>query len=299
MTYSIVARDPASGDLGVAVQTAFFGVGSICPWARAGVGAVATQAFAEPAYGPRILGFLDAGDDATTALDRAIALDESAPMRQVGVVDAAGRVAGFTGDLCVASAGHHHGDGFTAQANMCAGDVWTAMAETYAGSTGPLAQRLFAALRAADEAGGDARGRISAAMKVVDGTRRDNNWEGVILDVRVEHHPAPLDELGRLIDAATAYASFDRSYDAALAGDGATALAEVDGALGTLPDDVNLRFARVSALAAAGRIDEAGVGLRALVAERPTLRPMLVSFQEKGLLPLPSGVELADVLDEK
>jgi len=172
VTYSIVARDSASGQLGVAVQTAMFAVGSVVPWARAGVGAVATQAITEISYGPRGLDAMASGADAATALAGAMAADPMTALRQVAMVDADGRTAVTTGDLCIDDAGHQQGDGYSVQANMMASPtVWPAMAEAYEATTGALASRLLAALDAGEAAGGDARGRMAAALIVVEADR--------------------------------------------------------------------------------------------------------------------------------
>src|SRR4051812_1687797 len=184
MTYSIVARDPDTGELGVAVQTCMLAVGAIVPWARAGVGAVATQAFAEAAYGPRCVDALAGGANALDALAAAQAEDTNAVLRQVGVVGADGSAAAVTGDLCVDHAGHIVGDGFTVQANMMTStDVWPAMADAFVTTRDSLARRLVAALAAGDAAGGDARGRMSAAVLVVEGLhpRRAGEERGSVL----------------------------------------------------------------------------------------------------------------------
>jgi uncharacterized Ntn-hydrolase superfamily protein len=202
-TYSIVARDPESGEIGAAVQSHWFSVGSIVPWARAGVGAVCTQSIAEPAYGPKLLDRLSTGEPPAAALEDLLAVDEAARFRQVGVVDAHGHVATHTGDGCIAFAGHQQGDGFSAQANMMASPgVWPAMAEAFGTATGSLARRLLHALCAAEAQGGDVRGRQSAAIVVV--PAHGEGWERVV-ELRVEDHPAPLDELERLLTLADAY----------------------------------------------------------------------------------------------
>ena len=172
MTYSIVARDPATGELGVAVASCMFAVGSLVPWARAGVGAVATQAFGEVAYGPRCLDLLAADVGAETALAGLREADALSALRQVAVVDSNGAVASFTGDMCIDHAGHLVVDGYSVQANMMANDrTWPAMADAFGASREqPLGTRMLMALRAAQDEGGDTRGQMSAAMVVVDGT---------------------------------------------------------------------------------------------------------------------------------
>jgi uncharacterized Ntn-hydrolase superfamily protein len=203
-TYSIVARDPHSGELGVAVQSHWFAVGPIVPWVRPGVGAVATQSIAEPAYVPRALDGLAAGARARAALDELVADDELARFRQVAVVDAHGNAAAFTGEGCIAYAGHREGREYSAQANMMASpEVWPAMAHAFEAATGPLARRLLAALHAAEARGGDARGRQSCALVVA--PAHGEAWQRTV-DLRVDDHPEPLAELDRLLDLSDAYA---------------------------------------------------------------------------------------------
>ena len=202
-TYSIVARDPASGDLGVAVQSHWFSVGSVVSWARPGVGAVATQSIGEPSYGPGALDLLAAGVEPADALARLTTADERARFRQVAVVDAAGRVAAHTGSSCIEFAGHRTGDGYSVQANMMASpEVWPAMARAFEASEGPLARRLLTALRAAEGAGGDARGRQSSAIVVA--PPEGEPWR-LSVDLRVEDHADPLGEIERLLDLSDAY----------------------------------------------------------------------------------------------
>jgi uncharacterized Ntn-hydrolase superfamily protein len=202
-TYSIVAHDPRTGEVGVAVQSHWFSVGSVVSWARAGVGAVATQSIAEPSYGAGLLDLLADGVAPDEALARLTAADERAVFRQVAVVDASGRVAAHTGSSCIAFAGDQVGDGFSAQANMMASsEVWPAMARGFEAAEGPLARRLIAALRAAEGAGGDVRGRQSAAIVVA--PAEGESWR-LSVDLRVEDHPEPLDEIERLLDLADAY----------------------------------------------------------------------------------------------
>jgi uncharacterized Ntn-hydrolase superfamily protein len=298
MTYSIVARDQVSGELGVGVQTAMFAVGSIVPWVRAGVGAVATQAIGEPAYGPLCLDALAGGSTASEALAAAQAADPMAELRQVGVVGADGSVASATGTLCIDCAGHIVGDGFAVQANMMSTpDVWPAMASTFAVSSGPLARRLLATLTAAEAAGGDARGKMSAALIVVEGVPPARPGSGTVVDLRVDRSGDPLGELARLLDAADAFAGFNRAVDQLMAGDPTTSLRTIDTALGLLPGEENFQFVRTGALAACGQIEAATSELRALVADHPTWEVIVRSFASKGLMTLPPGVSIDDVLD--
>jgi uncharacterized Ntn-hydrolase superfamily protein len=215
-TYSIVARDPGTGALGVAVQSHWFSVGSIVAWARAGVGAVATQSIAEAAHGPRLLDRLAADEAPAAALAAELSADELARFRQVAVVDSAGRVAVHSGDACMPHAGDRRGEGFSVQANLMASPrVWPAMAETFEAAEGPLARRLLAALDAADAAGGDVRGRQSAALLVV--PAEGEPWRRSV-ELRVEDAVDPLAELRRLLDLHDAYELADRAD--ALAGEG-------------------------------------------------------------------------------
>lgn len=203
MTYSIVARDPDTGELGVAVQSHWFSVGSIVTWARPGVGAVATQANAEPAYGPRALDLLTGGVAAPDALAQLVAADPGGPSRQVAVVDAAGRVGVHTGPKCIAYAGHITGEGVSCQANIMVSErVWPAMLDAFNATSGLLTSRLLDALDAAEREGGDARGRQSAAILVV--PAEGEPWR-TLVSLRVEDHPEPLPELRRLVVLDDAY----------------------------------------------------------------------------------------------
>jgi len=203
MTYSIVARDQETGALGVAVQSHWFAVGPLVPWAEPGVGAAATQANIEVSYGPRGLDLLRGGRSAPEALAELIAADEHAEVRQVALVDAAGRVAVHTGSGCMPYAGHTTGDAFSCQANLMAtAAVWPAMAESFSATRAPFTHRLLAALDAAEAAGGDVRGRQSAAILVV--ADRGDSWQRLV-DLRVEDHPEPLAELRRLVLLRDAY----------------------------------------------------------------------------------------------
>ena len=224
-TYSIVARDPITGDLGVAVQSHWFQVGSVVAWAEAGVGAVATQSFVEVSYGPLGLEKMAAGQSPQQALDQLLAADAQRDVRQVAMVDAQGRVAAWTGPRCIAAAGHHTGEGYSVQANlMDRAEVWPAMAHAYETSEGDLADRLLAALEGAQAAGGDIRGSQSAALLVVRGKSTGPAWQDRLVDLRVDDNPQPLVELRRLL-------TLHRAYDAMNRGDEAMALGKVEEAV--------------------------------------------------------------------
>jgi uncharacterized Ntn-hydrolase superfamily protein len=272
-TYSIVARDRRTGELGVAVQSHWFAVGAIVPWVRAGVGAVATQSIAEPAYGPHALDALAAGARARGALDGLLADDAQARFRQVAVVDAHGDVAVHTGAGCVAHAGDERGAGFTAQANMMASAaVWPAMARAFEAAVGPLARRLLAALHAAQAEGGDIRGRQSAALLVA--PAEGEPWRRTV-DLRVDDDPEPLAELDRLLDLADA-------YDLATQGDELVGQGRHDEAgeryaraAQLAPDNHELLFWAGLAAAQAGDLPTALERVRRAIALEPGWRELL------------------------
>ncbi|HVH63249.1 MAG TPA: DUF1028 domain-containing protein [Candidatus Dormibacteraeota bacterium] len=200
MTYSIVALDRESGELGVAVQSHYFQVGPTVPWALAGVGAVATQSRVNVSFGPLGLDYLRAGYGAAQTLKALLAGDPEPYLRQVAVVDASGAVAVHTGEKCIAAAGHKTGDAFSVQANLMEKDtVWDAMAHAFTSADGRLAERMMAALEAAEAEGGDVRGKQSAAMLVVSGNPTGRSWEDRVIDLRVEDSSDPLGELKRLL----------------------------------------------------------------------------------------------------
>jgi len=200
MTYSIIAREPDSGEIGVAVQSCYFSVGAVVPWAEAGVGVVATQSFVDPAYGPLGLELMRRGKSAPEALPALLSLDSGAAYRQVAMLDAMGRVAVHTGDQCLEAAGHCVGEQVSAQANLMArATVWNAMIEAFTQTKGELASRLLAALEAAEREGGDRRGKQSAAMLIVRAQPTGKSWLDRVVDLRVEDHPDPVNELKRLV----------------------------------------------------------------------------------------------------
>jgi uncharacterized Ntn-hydrolase superfamily protein len=258
VTYSIVARCPDTGHLGVAVQSHFFGVGAVVPWLEPGVGAVATQATAEVAHGPDSLARLRAGQSPREALDDVLGPDEHAATRQVGVVDAEGRAAAHTGASCIVHAGHVVGDGFSVQANMMEREgVPDAMAAAFTRTEGELAHRLLAALDAAEAIGGDIRGRQSAALVVVEARPAARPGHDLVVDVRVEDHPEPLVELRRLVGLAAAYRRMDEAEAAMNAGDLDAALAIFAGSVADQPDQPEFPFWQAVMLAGLGRSDEA------------------------------------------
>jgi uncharacterized Ntn-hydrolase superfamily protein len=213
-TYSIVARDSLTGQLGVAVQSHWFSVGPIVPWAEAGVGAVATQSLVDPAYGPLGLDLMRMGKSAPEALKALISADGNANIRQVAMVDANGMVAAHTGDRAIIAAGHHTGVQYSVQANLMArATVWGAMARAYENAQGDLAERLLAALDAAENEGGDIRGRQSGDILVVKSKNTNKPWNDRLFDLRVEDHPNPVKELRRLVTLQRAYLKLNEGDD--------------------------------------------------------------------------------------
>jgi uncharacterized Ntn-hydrolase superfamily protein len=255
-TYSIVARDPVTGELGIAVQSHYFSVGSVVPWAEPGVGAVAVQSFVSVTNGPAALALLRAGRTASAALAEIIARDPEQELRQMGVVDAAGIAAAHTGERCIPAAGHLVGEGYAVQANIMTDDGgWPAMARGYETASGDLADRLLAALDAAQDAGGDLRGQQSAALQIVSGARPAQPGEGKLFDVRVEDHPQPLVELRRLLRLARAYRFVEDADAAAGRGQYDAAAAAYRAAVELAPEIAELRL--MAALALLGMGDEA------------------------------------------
>ncbi len=295
MTYSIVAHDPRTGDLGVAVHSHFFGVGRIAGWARAGVGAVVTQAAAERAHGPNGLALLAAGRTPQAAVDELMAGDPGRESRQLAMVDASGAVAAFTGSACLAQCGHRTRDHLSAQGNMLVSDrAWDAMVAAYETTDGDLAERLLAALDAAEATGGDARGVQSASLLVVGGPRSEDAWDGVRVDVRVDDHPDPLPELRRLVGLNRFY---DRLLDllkepGLLTGPMTAAPEAVQRALDDLVagerllgDNQEATMWRGVLLARAGHLVDGAAALRDALDRRPELAGYLGQMAASGDLP--------------
>jgi len=291
MTYSLVARCPETGALGVAVQSHWFGVGALVTWARPGIGAVATQSVVEPAYGSQLLDALAAGEAPRAALDRLLDGDDSARFRQVAVVDADARVAVHTGEGCIAYAGHQDGDAFSAQANMMSSpDVWPAMAEAFTRATGPLQRRLLAALHAAEARGGDARGRQSAAMLVVGA--EGEPWQRLV-DLRVEDHAEPLSELDRLLDLHDAYALAGEGDDLAGAAEHDAAAAKYEAASTLAPDNHELLFWAGLAAAQTGDMPIALARVRRAIELHPGWQDLLRRLEPEIA---PSAAAVRDAL---
>jgi uncharacterized Ntn-hydrolase superfamily protein len=286
VTYSIVARDDRTGELGVAVQSHYFGVGSLVSWAEAGVGAIATQSVAEPAYGARGLELMRGGASAPEALHRLLAEDRNERVRQVAFIDRHGRVAAHTGARCIREAGHRVADGVSAQANiMERATVPEAMVAAFRASRGDLADRLLESLEAAEREGGDLRGRQSAALVVVAARAKGRPTEDRLFDLRVDDHAGPVDELRRLLGLSRAYERVDMGDELAATGDVEAALAEYAAAHAEQPDSAELAFWHGVALAANGREQEARPMLERAYAQGDGWRELLRRLPEAGLFP--------------
>jgi len=256
-TFSIVARDSVTGELGVAVQSHWFSVGPLVPWAEAGVGAVATQSFVDPAYGPLGLELMRAGKTARQALDGILASDPGEAVRQVAMVDARGNVAAHTGKKCIPAAGHIEGEQFTVEANLMLNDkVWPAMARAYRDTKSDLADRMLAALDAAQSVGGDIRGKQSAAILIVSGKSSGRPWTDRTMDLRVEDNPEPLKELRRLVNVHRAYQRENNGDLAVEKNDVAGALREYGAAEQMMPDNLEMKYWHAVALVNVGKLDE-------------------------------------------
>lgn len=285
-TYSIVARDPASGQLGVAVQSHWFSVGAGVVWAEPGVGAVATQSFTDPGYGPLGLTLMRAGKSAEQALTALVAADEHADVRQVGMVDANGNVANHTGENSIDHYCDVAGEGYTVQANlMWKPTVCEAMVRAYERAEGDLAARLLAALEAAQAEGGDVRGRQSAALLVVGGNATAPAWGGRIFDLRVDDHAEPLAELGRLLRLARAYRLMSLGDEYMAEGDVAAASEAYGAASKLVPENHETYFWHAVTLASAGRVDEALPLFGKAFELWPRWRELVPRLPASGLLP--------------
>ena len=271
----------------MAVQSHFFSVGSVVSWAEAGVGAVATQSVVEPAYGPRGLELMRDGKSAPAALDQLLGDDAQESVRQVAMIDRGGRVAVHTGGRCIPHAGHAVGDQVSAQANMMERNtVPAAMVRAYSTASGiSFAERLLAALDAAQAEGGDIRGRQSAAVLIVSPRATGNPAEDRRMDLRVEDHPDPLGELRRLVNLRRAYERVDVGDQLAAAGDVEGSLAEYEAAHRSQPDNLELAFWHGVALAASGREDDAAPILRRAFVAHAGWIELLKRLPAAGLFP--------------
>lgn len=285
-TYSIVARDPVTGDMGVAVQSHWFSVGSNVTWAEAGVGAVATQSFIDPSYGKLGLDLMRAGKSAPEALVALLAADEGRDVRQVAMVDAQGRIAAHTGKKCIIAAGHETGKTFSAQANlMDRATVWPAMARAFDVAKGDLTDKLFAALEAAEREGGDIRGKQSAAILIVKGKSTGRPWADKVIDLRVDDHSAPLEELKRLIRVHRAYVHMNNGDLCAEKKDWDCASREYSAAEKILPEQLETVFWHAVTLVTGGRVEQALPMFKQVFAREPKWAELVERLPHSDLLP--------------
>jgi len=285
-TYSIVAYDEETGELGVAVQSHWFSVGSLVPWAKAGVGAVATQSFVKVEYGPEGLLRMENGESAEEALSGLISEDSSESVRQVAMIDVNGNVAAHTGSKCIYAAGHTIGKNYSVQANLMDKEsVWPAMAEAFEGAEGDLAEKMMLALEAAEIEGGDIRGKQSAAMLIVSGNPTGIAWKDIVLDLRVDDHAEPLNELRRLIRIHRAYQHANRG-DHFLEKDSIEkALIEYEKASEFYPENPELPYWAAITMASKGNLDKALPIFLDVFKREPRLRTLTPRLVNSGLLP--------------
>ena len=284
-TYSIVARDPQTGEMGVAVQSHWFSVGSIVAWGEAGVGVVATQSFVNPSFGQRGLELLKTGKTAQEVVDELIASDEGRDVRQLAIVDSKGNSAGYTGAKCISEAGHFVGKGYSVQANMMLNNtVWNAMSKAFEKTKGPLAERLIAALEAAQNEGGDIRGKQSACLLVVKGEASGNLWEDRLIDLRVEDNPNPVDEIKRLLSVYRAYEHMNKGDLAVEKNDMKLAMDEYNAAMKMFPDNLEMKYWTAVTLANTGEVEKALPMFKEIFAADKNWKELTKRLPSVGLL---------------
>jgi uncharacterized Ntn-hydrolase superfamily protein len=290
-TFSIVARDSATGELGVAVQSHWFNIGPLVPWIEAGVGAIATQSFVDPSYGKLGLEMMRAGKSAPDALKALVAGDPASDVRQVAMIDAQGRVAAHTGAKDIQAAGHHVGTNYSVQANLMLNDsIWPAMSRAFEASKGDLADRMLAALDAAQAAGGDIRGRQSAALIVVSGKPTGKPWIDRIFDVRVDDNAEPLKELRRLVVLQRAYNHMNAGDLAVERKDNQGALREYSAAAALAPGNMEMVYWHAVALVNMNRIDESLPLFRQVFKAEKNWVTLTPRIAAAGLLPKDQNV---------
>ena len=284
-TYSIVARDPETGEMGVAVQSHWFSVGTTVTWGEAGVGVVATQSFVNYSFGPNGLKLMSQGMSAPDVLDKMIAEDEGRDFRQLAVLDVNGNVKSYTGAKCVEAAGNIMGDNFSVQANMMLNDkVWGAMAEAFKTTKGPLAERMVAALEAAQNVGGDIRGKQSAALLVVRGKATGKSWEDRLIDLRVDDSPEPVKEIKRLLKVHRAYEHMNAGDLEVEHGNMDKAMEEYSAAEAMFPDNLEMKYWHAVTLVNNGGLEEALPMFKEVFSKDENWRTMTPRLIDNGLL---------------
>ena len=297
-TFSIVARDKVTGEMAVGVQSHWFSVGSIVSWGKSGVGVVATQSFVNPAYGPNGLKMIAEGKSAVETLEYLVSLDEGKDVRQVAMLDANGKVAAFTGEKCIVSANHIVGDNFSVQANMMLNDkVVPAMAKAFEKHADlPLAERVVQVLLAAQEAGGDIRGKQSAALIVVNAKPVENPWMDKKIDLRVDDHQEPLLELERLLKVHRAYDHLNKGDVAMEKNDMALALEEYAAAEQMFPDNLEMKYWKAVTLANNKKMQEALPIFKEVFTADQNWKELTKRLPKSGLLNV-SELEYKQILD--
>jgi len=287
MTYSIVARDPSAGELGIAVQSRHFAVGRFVPFAESGVGVVASQAFPIPAHGPEALRLLHAGLEPNAVLERLLSDDPGAATRQIAILDARGRMAVHTGAGCVSAAGHAIAANCCTQANMMTRDtVWPAMVRAFDRANGPLADRLVAAMDAAEREGGDLRGRQAAALIVVSDRPEASAPLDRSVDLRIDDHPDPVGEIRRLLEYSRAHERANRAIERIRTNDVAGALADLDDACSAHPNEPEFLVRRALVLFRLGRVDAARADLRNASVVNAGWVELVLRFADAGIVPV-------------
>ena len=297
-TYSIVALDEQTGQLGVAVQSHWFSVGTVVPWAKAGVGAVATQSIAEPSYGPKGLALMEQGIPADEALQSLLAKDIGKNVRQVAMVDAQGNVGAHTGSRCISHAGHLTGKNFSVQANIMAkSTVPSAMVRAFESTRGDLAERMLAALDAAEAEGGDLRGRQSASMLVVSGEPTGDPWTDRIVDLEIADHDNPLIELRRLLRISRAYRHAQRGDEYMEKNEMDNALQEYSAATKLYPENPELPFWTAVTLAQTGELQKALPIFKDVFSRNGNLRELIPRIVQARFLTVEKDI-LQDIMDQ-
>ena len=296
-TYSIVARDSVTGDMGVAVQSHWFSVGTTVTYGKAGVGVVATQSLVNPSYGPKGLALMAEGLSPQQALNALIANDSGEMYRQVAYLNAQGQVATHTGSLCIDAAGHRQGKNFSVQANMMLkATVWDAMAEAFETTTGTLSDRIMAAMKAAQDEKGDIRGKQSAAILIVKGEATGHSWEDTIMDLRVEDHENPIAELERLITIHHAYDFMNKGDLAMEEGDSNKAEQLYMNAQQLFPENLEMQYWYAVNLLNNKQFDKAHPILKSIFKQDNNWRELTSRLVKSKLLVI-SEAELAKVLN--
>jgi uncharacterized Ntn-hydrolase superfamily protein len=296
-TYSIVAYDPQTGEIGAAVQSHWFSVGTSVIWGEAGVGVIATQSFVNVSFGIRGLELLKQGKSPQEVVDELLKSDNGREYRQLAVMNAKGQASSYTGKLCIQPAGNIAGENFSVQANLMSNDkIWPSMADKFKKSKGKLAERMLAALEAAEKAGGDIRGKQSAAMIVFTGKPTGKVWEDKIVDLRVDDNKAPLVELKRLLKVHRAYEYMNNGDLATEKNDIEGAMKEYSEAMKMFPKNLEMKFWTAVALANKGKMNEAVPMFKEIFAQDKNWKDITPRLLPNGLLKV-DGKQLEQILN--